>query len=156
MERGLTASEIDELLLSQVFGHLACIDGTRPYVLPLAYVFHDDVLYGQTTEGKKTDILRKNPLVCFQVQHQQEREWRSAICWGSFEEMDFDKLEQSEAMHLFELLTEKIGSIQTDVGIALPAFSFDSKATAVTVNGRKSTLFRIPVTEKTGRLYSAN
>ncbi len=69
---------MNSLLMSEVFAHLGCCEGSRPYIVPLAYVFHENALYGQTTEGKKVEILRKNPLVCFQVQKQEERQWRSA------------------------------------------------------------------------------
>ncbi len=79
------------------------------------------------------------------------------ICWGTFEELDFDKLEKTEAMQVFKLLTERIGSIQKNIGIAIPSFSFSfsAKAAPLTVNSRKSILFRILITEKTGRLYAA-
>lgn len=154
MERALSVGETDALLQSEVFGHLGCTDGSRPYVLPLAYVFHDNVIYGQTSEGKKTDILRRNPSVCFQVQRQEEDQWRSVMCWGTFEELDFGKLEKGEAAAIVALLTERLSGIQKNVGITIP-FSFADGAAPLVLNKRKSTLFRILVTEKTGKLYAA-
>ncbi len=153
MERTLSTGETDALLQSEVFGSLGCADGSRPYVLPLAYVYHENVIYGQTTEGKKTDILRRNPSVCFQVQRQGEGEWRSAMCWGTFEELDFEKLEKGEAAQIVALLTKRLSGIQKNVGIVIP-FSFADGAAPLTLNSKKSTLFRILVTEKTGRLFS--
>src|SRR4029079_330134 len=116
--------------------------------------FHANVIYGQTTEGKKIEILRKNPLVCFQVQKQEGKTWRSVICWGTFEELDFAKLDKAEAVDVAKLLTEHLGSIQDTVGVAVP-FSFAESAMPLTVNNRRSTLFRILVTEKTGKFYVA-
>ncbi len=154
MERTLSDREIDALLAAEIFGHLACADGLLPYILPLAYVYQDNMIYGQTTEGRKTNILRKNPLVCFQVQHQEENEWRSAMCWGSFEEMDFEKLDKDQGARIVSLLTERLSGIQQNVGIVIP-FSFVDGAKSVDAGRGKSTLFRIPVREKTGRLYAA-
>lgn len=155
MERALSDTEMRELLESEVYGHLACSDNGKPYIVPLAYVFHENVLYGQTTEGKKIAILRRNPLVCFQVQQQKEKEWRSVMCWGNFEEFAFEKLNEVEASMIVELLTNRLGSIQENVGIAVPRYSFEQNAVPLLVNNRKSTLFRIVITEKTGKLYEA-
>lgn len=155
MEKMLSDTEMDHLLQAEVFGHLGCCENGKPYVFPLAYVFHDGVLYGQTKGGKKIEILTKNPHVCFQVQQQKKSEWRSVLCWGAFEEFDFEKLEDTEAMIVAELLTKRLGEIQEDVGIALPRYSFNGKAKALLVHDRKSTLFRIVITERTGRYYTA-
>ncbi len=153
MQRNLTNAEIDALLTSERFGHLGCCDKGKPYVIPLAYVFHANVLYGQTMEGKKTDILRKNPVVCFQVQQQGEHEWRSAICWGTFEELEVAELEMPEAKHVYSLLTHYLGGIQDTVGIDKPSFSFSDTMEVFVTTKKKPTLFRIVITEKTGRLF---
>jgi nitroimidazol reductase NimA-like FMN-containing flavoprotein (pyridoxamine 5'-phosphate oxidase superfamily) len=155
MERALSNTEMDHLLTSEMFGHLGCCENGKPHVFPLAYVFRDNVLYGQTKGGKKIGILSKNPHVCFQVQQQKTHEWRSVMCWGTFEEFDFEKLDDAEAKIIVELLTKHLGEIQEDVGIALPRYSFNGKAKALIVNDRKSTLFRIVIAERTGRCYSA-
>ena len=154
MQGELSDVEMDELLSSEVFGHLGCSDGGKPYIVPMAYVFRENALYGQTTEGKKVDMLRKNPLVCFQVEKLKERQWRSVICWGKFEELDFEELEKPEAVEIVKLLTQRIGAIQENVGIAIP-FSFPGTAEPAVVNDKKSSLFRILITEKTGKFYMA-
>ncbi len=156
MERALSDIEMNELLESEIYGHMACSDNGKPYIVPLAYVFRDNVLYGQTTEGKKVEILRRNPLVCFQVQQQKEREWRSVMCWGTFEEFAFEKMDEIEASMVIELLTSRLSGIQQQVGIAVPQYSFEKKTTPLMVNNRKSTLFRIVVAERTGKLYAAD
>jgi len=152
MDGPLSDSEMNALLQSEIFGHLGCCDQDKPYVVPLAYIYNNNAIYGQTTEGRKTEILRKNPLVCFQVENRQETSWHSIMCWGTFEEMDFEKLGEPEVIRIVKLLTERLGKIQKNVGISIP-FSFGEKATPLTVNEKKSTLFRIPITEKTGRFY---
>jgi uncharacterized protein len=149
MTTPLTNAEIDALLSSQQFGHLGCTDESKPYVFPLAYAYHDNVIFGQTTVGAKIEILRKHPKVCFQVQEVTPTSWRSAQCWGHFEEMDFDALEKGEATRIVRILTDHLGAIQEQVGIRIPFVGKDTVSPAL-VNGRITTLFRIVVTEKTG------
>jgi nitroimidazol reductase NimA-like FMN-containing flavoprotein (pyridoxamine 5'-phosphate oxidase superfamily) len=151
MHKDLSVTDIDSLLESEVFGHLACADGEKPYIVPLAFVFYGNAIYGQTTEGKKIDILRRNPQVCFQVQKQTDR-WQSVMCFGMFEELDFATLDETEASMIVELLTMRLGSIQGDVGVTVP-FSFNGKPQTLTTDQKKSTLFRILITEKTGREF---
>ena len=39
-------------------------------------------------EGKKIEMMRKNPEVCFQVDAIADLlNWESVICWGKFEEI---------------------------------------------------------------------
>ena len=154
MQGSLSNTEMDELLSSEVFGHLGCSADGKPYIVPMAYVFRENALYGQTTEGKKVEMLRKNPLVCFQVETLKDRQWRSVICWGTFEELAFDELQKPNAVDIVKLLTQRIGAIQENVGIEIP-FSFTETAAPMIVNEKKSTLFRIVITEKTGRFYIA-
>ncbi len=154
MQGTLSSTEMDHVLASEIFGHLGCSDAGKPYIVPMAYVYRENALYGQTTEGKKVEMLRRNQLVCFQVEQLKERQWRSVICWGRFEELAFEELESPGAMEIVRLLTERIGGIQENVGIAVP-FSFSGGASPLTVNERTSTLFRIPIAEKTGRFFTA-
>ncbi len=154
MQAILSETDIEALLTSEQFGHMACSDEGKPYIVPMAFVYHDDVLYGQTAEGKKINMLRKNPSVCFQVQSFADGAWRSVICHGTFEEMDFEALHNPNGIVLVKLLTERIAGIQGNVGVAIP-FMFGEGAAPMTTNGKTSTLFRIVIAEKTGRLYAA-
>lgn len=59
---------IDDILQRGTVCHMAMVDGDRPYVVPLCYGFRDGVLYAHSArEGRKLDILRRNPAVCFDV-----------------------------------------------------------------------------------------
>ncbi|HHX43094.1 MAG TPA: pyridoxamine 5'-phosphate oxidase family protein [Chloroflexi bacterium] len=68
-ERMLTdAAAIEAILQRGSVCHLAMVDGDRPYVVPLCYGYRDGVLYAHSArEGRKLDILRRNPAVCFDV-----------------------------------------------------------------------------------------
>jgi nitroimidazol reductase NimA-like FMN-containing flavoprotein (pyridoxamine 5'-phosphate oxidase superfamily) len=152
MSDTLTDSQMNELLTEEIFGHLACSDNGKPYVIPMAYVFIENVLYGQTTSGKKVEMMRKNPLVCFQVEQLKDNRWRSVMCWGMFEELDFAQLKEPQESMAVEILTQRIAGIQQNVGVSVP-FSFSQKARPLTVNEKQSTLFRIVIQEKSGRVY---
>ncbi len=155
MQGTLSEQEIDELLTRGTLGHLGCADGDRPYVVPMAYVFRDGHLYGQTTTGQKVEMLRRNPVVCFQVQSHESGRWCSVICWGRFEELAFDELVPSEAVEIVHLLSERLSGIQQAVGVDIP-FAFGTKEVEpLKVNEKESTLFRISITEKTGRFFEA-
>jgi nitroimidazol reductase NimA-like FMN-containing flavoprotein (pyridoxamine 5'-phosphate oxidase superfamily) len=48
---------------------LAMMDGNRPYMVPLNFGYRDNVLYFHSAgEGKKIDLLRRYPQVCFEVE----------------------------------------------------------------------------------------
>jgi nitroimidazol reductase NimA-like FMN-containing flavoprotein (pyridoxamine 5'-phosphate oxidase superfamily) len=56
------------LLKRGEFIHLALADGNSPYLVTVNYGYSDDALYFHCApEGRKVDILRKNPCVYFQI-----------------------------------------------------------------------------------------
>jgi nitroimidazol reductase NimA-like FMN-containing flavoprotein (pyridoxamine 5'-phosphate oxidase superfamily) len=64
---------LEEILLSSKICRLGMIDSGLPYVLPFNYGFHENCIYIHSApEGKKIDILKKNPLVCFEVEQHVE------------------------------------------------------------------------------------
>ena len=84
----LAKADCEKILAENRYAHLACCDGDEPYVVPITYVYADGFLYGFTHEGKKIELLRKNPKMCVQVERVEgEREWESVMCWGLFEEV---------------------------------------------------------------------
>lgn len=148
----LNNDDIDDVLTRETFGHLGCCEDGIPYVFPMAFSYHDNVLYGQTKEGRKVAMLRKNPHACFQVQSQVDGVWRSVLCHGTFQELAFAQLKKPAEIEAVRLLTQRLGNIQKQVGVPV-AFSLDNVPAPLAPEGRTSTLFRIVVTEKTGRFY---
>ncbi len=48
--------------------HLALVDEGKPYLVSMNYGFLDNSLYLHSAlEGRKIDIIRRNPEVCFQI-----------------------------------------------------------------------------------------
>jgi nitroimidazol reductase NimA-like FMN-containing flavoprotein (pyridoxamine 5'-phosphate oxidase superfamily) len=62
-------AELETILKGAVICRLAMMDGSRPYLLPFNYGYRDGAIYiHAASEGKKIDVLRKHPEVCFEVE----------------------------------------------------------------------------------------
>ena len=63
----------DPAVLRQILGRaivcrVAMCDGDRPYLVPFSFVVEGDALYVHSAaHGRKLEILRRNPNVCFEV-----------------------------------------------------------------------------------------
>ncbi len=59
---------IDEVLHAARVVRVAMCDGGRPYVVPVCFAYDGTCIYVHSApEGRKIDILRRNPKVCFEV-----------------------------------------------------------------------------------------
>ncbi len=94
----LNENQIETLLTQQVTGRIACqADGT-PYIVPINYFYDGTHIFSHSAIGKKIEIMRKNPKVCFQVDDIKSIfRWQSVIAWGRFEEIT-DMAEKERAM----------------------------------------------------------
>lgn len=77
--------EIINILANCKTAHLAMVDEGRPYVVPLSYgyVLEEGVLilyFHSAKEGRKLDILRKNPNVCFEISCEGEALYAEVPC----------------------------------------------------------------------------
>lgn len=92
----LNKREIIDLLESQFIGRLGChVDG-ETYIVPINYVYQNNAVYAHSGDGKKIEMLRANPKVCFQVdQIDTMFKWKSVILWGTFEELKDEERQQA-------------------------------------------------------------
>ena len=78
-------SAIEEILRQAVVCRIAMCDGQTPYVVPMCFGYAGDRLYFHCApEGKKIDILKENPRVCFEVDVDQELVRGTQPCKWSF------------------------------------------------------------------------
>jgi nitroimidazol reductase NimA-like FMN-containing flavoprotein (pyridoxamine 5'-phosphate oxidase superfamily) len=72
---------IEEIVARATVCRLAlCQDGI-PYVVPLSFGYADDCLYFHSaTEGRKIEVIRANPNVCFEVDLPEEYVDAEAPC----------------------------------------------------------------------------
>jgi hypothetical protein len=62
------SKEIDRILARVSVCRIALADGDNPYIVPVNFAREDNALYFHSAKtGKKIDILKKNPRICFEV-----------------------------------------------------------------------------------------
>lgn len=86
--RTLSRPECIELLAANRLAHLACCKDNQPYVVPIYYAYSERHLYAFSMPGKKIDWMRENPVISLQIDDWgKEREWRSVVVDGRYEEL---------------------------------------------------------------------
>ncbi len=139
----LTGKEIDALLENKVLGRIGCHDKGQTYVVPITYVYDGDAIICHSAPGKKIDMMRSNPKVCFQIDHMDDMgNWQSVIVWGLYEE-----LRGEEAARSIELFVRRLAPMLTSE-TSRPAHGFSEKFDPQTM---KSIIFKIRIGKKTGR-----
>jgi hypothetical protein len=102
----MSPDEIDSFVVSQKVGRVGCHVGGETYVVPVIYAWDAGCIYVYTTEGKKVNMLRENPRVCFEIdEHQSTGAWRSVIVQGMFEE-----LRGNDAASALRIISECVAS----------------------------------------------
>ncbi|HLA10955.1 MAG TPA: pyridoxamine 5'-phosphate oxidase family protein [Pyrinomonadaceae bacterium] len=95
-------------LQSATIGRLACARDNQPYVVPIHFAFADSYLYGFTTVGQKTEWMRSNPLVCFELDEvNSDNQWLSIVVFGRYEELPDTPEFQCARIHAHELLQKR-------------------------------------------------
>lgn len=131
----MSTSEIDEFVHSQKVGRVGCHLGGETYVVPVIYGWDAECIYVYTTEGKKIDMMRENPRVCFEIdEYRSDGGWRSVIAQGVFEELRDD-----DVAHALRIISERVTSNR------------DVESSRERGEGRVPVAFRIRTTEVSGR-----
>ena len=137
--------EIERLLTKEVVGRIGCTDGQMVYVVPISYAYDGEYVYCHTNAGLKVDIMRQNPVVCFEVDHLQNMaNWQSVVAHGRFEELTDKDMRNDALQRLHGRVLPLVSSETTHLSKDWPfqPAEFD-KIGGVT--------FRIRLEEKTGR-----
>ena len=141
----LNDTQIQNILSSQAVGRLACADGKQPYIVPVTYTYDGKYIYGQTNEGTKLKMLRKNPNVCFEVDMMMDmRNWQSVIVYGKFEE-----LKNEQAKKARDILFGRVFSLMTSSTIH--AHEHEVTEELDDSNRVKYVMYRIKIRKVTGR-----
>lgn len=60
--------EIEQIFKEAHVCRLGMVDGKIPYIVPMNFGYRDNILYFHSAlSGRKIDILRENPNVCFEI-----------------------------------------------------------------------------------------
>jgi uncharacterized protein len=84
----LRSKECREMLAHLGFGRLACTSNNRPYIVPIYFSYDSGRLYCFSTLGRKIEWMRKNPLVCVEVDNiRAHDDWDSIVLTGQYVEI---------------------------------------------------------------------
>ena len=145
MVGSLNKVQAEYLLRSEMIGRLGCSWEKFTYVVPIAYVYDDNYIYGHTKNGLKIDLARKNPAVCFEVDRIDSiANWQSVIVHGELEE-----LTGREADEVLQMLVNRFHPFTTSE-TSVPRHGLDRPHAAIDPN-IQSIVFRIHVRELSGR-----
>jgi len=144
----LAPEEIEQLLASEITGRIGCHADGRTYVVPITYAYQSGHVYCHSPDGQKIRMMRKNPVVCFEVDRVEDiGKWRSAIAFGRFEELG-----GREALDAMDILIARFAAIERAQQGPYPSYVLRaSEAESPRADGRPIVLFRIRLIEKTGR-----
>ena len=142
----LNQEQIDNLLRSQVLGRLGCQADSQVYIVPLTYAYDGEYLYMHTKEGLKTQMMRENPQVCFEVDRMDNMaNWQSVILWGRYEE-----LEGKDAEEALMYLSNRLVPFLTSETYR-PHYGLDRRPASRADAKMKMVVFRIKMEHATGR-----
>lgn len=143
----LTNEQVEEILKNNLFGHIGCNDGYNTYIYPINYVYDGKYIICHSQHGAKTNIMRQNKRVCFQVDEVKDiMNWKSVMVLGEYYEVE-DERERYDAMKSFldKMLHMKINKPGFQSGIT------EEKAKAHAHTTSKPVIFRISIEERSGR-----
>jgi uncharacterized protein len=143
----LTEEQIEEILQKNVLGRIGCNDGRKTYVVPVNYVYDGRYIIAHSVLGMKIEIMRKNPMVCFEVDEMKSfTNWKSVIAWGEYQELT-DEHARYYAMKTFvdNMMHIKISSTATPPEIT------EQRVHTTKPGSKKPIIYRIIIIEKTGR-----
>lgn len=141
----LNDTEIDALIRSQLVARIGCHADEATYVVPMSYAYDGTYIYGHTYEGRKLEMMRKNPKVCFEVDNTRNlANWQSVIAWGEFEELK----EKEEKVKALQILNDRaLPFLSSETMHITPQWPFPVE----NINDVKGIFYRIRLEEKTGR-----
>ena len=112
-------SEMVDILNRAEVGRMALFDGTIPYIIPLNFLYKDGkIIFHCAWEGRKLDIISKNPNCCFEVDqymgevshHYESRchlDYESVLAFGRARIEDNDETK----VQLLQLLSERYNEL---------------------------------------------
>ena len=101
--------EIEKILEEASVCRLAMVDGDKPYIVPMNFGYRDGILFFHSAkQGRKIDLIKKNPNVCFEVdQLIRFKKAKMACEWG----LEYKSVIGSGRALLLDNIEEKIKSL---------------------------------------------
>jgi len=136
--------EIEKILQESTVCRLAMVDEDKPYMVPLNFGYRDGYLFFHSAkEGRKIDVIQKNPNVCFEVdQLIKFKKAKTACDWG----VEYKSVIGSGRAQLLDKLDEKIAALN----VIMSHYSdrvFDYPDEAL----EKTLVFKVKIDRMTGK-----
>jgi len=98
--------DIEKTLIESNVCRLAMVDGDKPYIVPMNFGYSDGcVFFHSASKGRKIDLIKKNPNVCFEAdQLVRFKKAKLACNWG----IEYKSVIGSGKAQLLDNLEEKI------------------------------------------------
>ena len=134
----LTRNQIEDLLKRSTVGRIGVTVDGRTYVVPVTFVYDGSSVYGHSAVGKKIEMMRSSPAVCFEVDEIADMaNWKSVIAWGRYEE-----LTGALAVAAAKLIAARLGPLTT---------SATAGPSGRGPRGRAQVSYRIRLGDRSGR-----
>jgi nitroimidazol reductase NimA-like FMN-containing flavoprotein (pyridoxamine 5'-phosphate oxidase superfamily) len=85
--KAVSKAEIDKMLDKASYGFISFVDVDKPYTIPMAHVYKDNLYFLMLKEGRKTECLKKNKNVCFLVYLVEGDKYTSVLLEGTMEKV---------------------------------------------------------------------
>ena len=142
-------SAIESVIQASLVCRLALSDNDRPYIVPLCFGYQDNTLYFHCgVKGRKLEILKKNPNVCF------EFEANVAVLKGQ-DACSWNMQYQSVIGFGKAVLLEDVEEKQKAVDIIVRQYS-DKKLPLPEATLRKTVVIKVPIDSMTGKHSSTD
>lgn len=136
---------LDEILNKAIICRLALCDDGVPYIVPLNFGYSDGYLhFHSATEGRKLEILKKSPRICFEIETDTEPDPGGTPCAWS---MRYRTIIGYGVAEFVDDPGEKLASLNQIVKkfLGKDGFRFTVESMA------KIVVFRVKITEMTGK-----
>jgi nitroimidazol reductase NimA-like FMN-containing flavoprotein (pyridoxamine 5'-phosphate oxidase superfamily) len=141
----MTKEQIEQVLHSALTGRIGCHAFRKTYIVPVSYVYEGAAIYAHSADGLKIRMMRKNPAVCFQVDHIDNlANWRSVLVWGVYEELKAVE----DQVRVLNLLQDRFGMLTT--GESVKPHNPAENLQKIEKN-KRPVIYRIRIEEMTGR-----
>jgi nitroimidazol reductase NimA-like FMN-containing flavoprotein (pyridoxamine 5'-phosphate oxidase superfamily) len=124
-------AEIDAIILKAQVCRLGMVDEGRPYIVPLNFGYDGSSLYFHCArEGRKIDILRRSPQVCFELEVDHGLVPGDLACKYTY---DFESVMGEGEAELVNDASSRLAALDIIMShYAEPPFHYDEKALELT------------------------
>jgi nitroimidazol reductase NimA-like FMN-containing flavoprotein (pyridoxamine 5'-phosphate oxidase superfamily) len=136
---------LDEILQQAQVCRLAMSSNNIPYLVPLSFGYQEGCLYFHSAqEGKKINILKENPMVCFEVESMVEIKASAKACnWG----VNYRSIIGEGEVTFIEEEKEKIKALN----IIMQKYAGNQKFEFLPASLQEVTVFKLTINSLTGK-----